>query len=144
MPKYSGAHYYTQFNGGASRTALADNIKGALVNAGWSVASGASGDWKLDSGVTDNGLQLRVRVYDPGSGSAAILYCSKVDDSLPLNSVYMLADFNAAQTWEFYANPYFALAQVIPWPAATSKLFVFGTGWTPDFFHDGSPNECIA
>lgn len=144
MPQYSGAHYYTQFNGGATRTELADNLKAALVAAGFSVASGSSGDWKLDSQITVNGLQFRARVYDPGSGPYASVICSLVDDTLPLNSIPCLLAFNAAETWEFYGNPFFATMQVLPWAGVSSKAAMFGTGWTPDFFHDASPNECVA
>ncbi len=143
MPNYSAAEYYNTFNGGASRTALADNIKAEMVLAGWTVASGSSGDWTLDSATTPNGLACRARVFDPGSGSCARIQCSRIDGTLTLSTkpIFLLPD--AGETWHIYANPYAVCMQVIPWPNVTRKWCFFGTGFTPDFFHDGSPAECL-
>ena len=50
------------------RTALVNGIKDALVDAGWTVYSGSSGNWILQSGAGHpNGYQVRIQVWDPGS-----------------------------------------------------------------------------
>lgn len=46
---------------------VVDNIKAQLLNAGWSVASGASGDWIVRSALTPSGSQIDVRLFSSGA-----------------------------------------------------------------------------
>lgn len=72
-------------------TALVDNIKAALVSAGWSVYSGSSGNWVLDSGPNHpNGFSLRIRLYNPGSGSTARIYTILPYDSSSTLHLFLL------------------------------------------------------
>jgi hypothetical protein len=69
--QYAGGTNVNTTYAAGTRTQLVDNLKAELVNAGWSVASGSSGDWKLDSATTPAGHNCRVRLWDPGSGNCA-------------------------------------------------------------------------
>lgn len=144
MPQYSGAFYHNTFTTAATRVALVDAIKAEVEAAGWSVVSGSSGSWKLESQATAEGLQCRVQIADPGSGSTARIHCTNVSETVTLSGAQICLLPDAAQTWHIFANPYFACLLVLPWPNVTRKAGMFGTGFTPEFFHAGSALDCVA
>jgi hypothetical protein len=118
----------TTFTGG-TRTQIADGIKDALVTAGWTVASGASGDWKLDSAVSPQSLQMRVRLWDPGSGNCAQLRIFNVTETLaPAQSVFLLP--GASKTFRVVANKYQAFVWV-PGSTAAREFAAFGVPYLP-------------
>lgn len=88
--RYSNAAATATFTGD-SRAAIANGLKDALVACGWSVVSGSSGDWKLNSGTTPAGHQIRVRVWDPGSGNCAQVRIMNVSETIaPAQSAFLL------------------------------------------------------
>jgi hypothetical protein len=141
---YSGGATYATISGGASRSELVDNIKGQLVTTGWSVASGTSGDWKLDSGITPApaSLQGRVRIWDPGSGNCARMACMLTDDSCDRSAgpIYLLP--GASLTYRVLANPCQFLIQETPWSLTGRKFGIVCVPSIPDFFVAGGPNDC--
>lgn len=96
-----GTNVHASING-ANATTCVDEIKAALVTAGWSVASGSSGDWKLDSAATPFGLQLRVRLFTSGGNGAITV--SSVDESA--SSIANGLQIVAARTYRLIANKY--------------------------------------
>jgi hypothetical protein len=99
-----GTNINTTFAAG-TRTQLVDNLKAELVNAGWSVASGSSGDWKLDSATTPAGHNCRVRLLDPGSGNCAQVRIMNQGETLtPGQSVWLLP--GSGKTYRVLANKY--------------------------------------
>ncbi len=64
-----------------TKTLFVDNLKDELVTAGWSVASGSSGDWKLDSATTSGSHTVRVRLYAPSAGTCAQIFIMDTAES---------------------------------------------------------------
>jgi len=62
-----------------TKTLLCDFIKDEVVAAGWTVASGSSGAWVLDSAIV-NANQIRITVDNLGTNCARVL-CRKVNDT---------------------------------------------------------------
>lgn len=62
-----------------TKTLLCDFIKDEVVAAGWTVASGASGAWVLDSAIF-NANQIRITVDNLGTNCARV-QCKKVNDT---------------------------------------------------------------
>lgn len=61
--QYAGGTNVHSSIDGSNATTCVDEIKAALVTAGWSVSSGSSGDWTLLSATTPSGLLMKARVY---------------------------------------------------------------------------------
>jgi hypothetical protein len=62
-----------------TRLEIVNGIAAALPSAGWSTISSATGDYTFQSGTSPDGLSMRVRVYDPGSGNCAQVFLKTVD-----------------------------------------------------------------
>lgn len=124
-----GTNVYTTI-AADTRTLLVDNLKVELVNAGWSVASGASGDWKLNSATTPAGHNMRVRLLDPGSGNCAqITIMNQAETLAPTQIVYLLPA--AAKEFTVVANKYQCFVYVLN--SVTSREFAaFGVLCVPD------------
>ena len=90
---------------GDTRLDIVDNLKVQLVNAGWTEASGATGDWYLNSGTTPEGHNMQVRLLDPGSGNCAQIFILNQAGTLaPTQCTYLLA--GAAKIYQVLANAY--------------------------------------
>lgn len=87
------------------RATFVDNLKAELVTAGWSVVSGSSGDWKLDSATTPNGHTVRVRLYDPGSTVCANIYIMNTAETA-VTSYPAYVYVTAGQEYNVIANKY--------------------------------------
>ncbi len=102
--QYAGGTNVDSVIAADDKTTLIDNLKAELVTAGWSVASGSSGDWKLDSATTPQGFAMRVRLYI-GTGSSALIYIMNQSETLaPTNPIWMYVA--AGQTYNVLANKY--------------------------------------
>jgi hypothetical protein len=118
-----GTNINTTFAAG-TRTQLVDNLKAELVNAGWSVASGSSGDWKLDSATTPAGHNYRVRLWDPGSGNCAqVRIMNQAETLAPNQSVWLLP--GTGKVYRVLANKYQFHAFV---PASSNSREYAGAG----------------
>ncbi len=119
----------TTFTGG-TRAQIADAIKDALVAAGWTLVSSSGSDHKLDSATTPQGLAIRVRVWDPGSGSCAqIRIMSKNEVIAPAQSAFLLPA--TGKTFRVIANKYQAFA-LVPGSTTVSREFAgFGVLYIP-------------
>jgi hypothetical protein len=62
-----------------TRLEIVNGIVAALPSAGWTTISSATGDYTLQSGTSPEGLAIRVRVFDPGSGNCAQVFLKSVD-----------------------------------------------------------------
>jgi hypothetical protein len=129
--KYSGAARTGTFDG-STRLSIVDGLKDALVNAGWSVASGSSGDWKLNSGVTPSGHQIRIRLYDPGgTNQCARARLMNVSETIaPAQDVFLRAVSGRVYRW--FANPY-QFFVIAPGTIAAGSYLAGGIPWLPSF-----------
>jgi hypothetical protein len=129
--KYSGAAKTGTFDG-STRLSIVDGLKAALVDAGWSVASGSSGDWKLNSGITPSGHQIRIRLYDPGgSNLSARARLMDVSETIaPAQDVWLRAVSGRVYRW--FANPY-QFFVIAPGTVAPGSYLAGGIPWLPSF-----------
>ena len=120
-----------------TRTALVDFIKVNAVLAGWSIASGSSGDWILNSAIS-NSNQMALRIYDPGSGSTARLSPRKVDGTqIAPTDIFLLPGVS----WRIIAYPS-QLAVFVPGtPVSRQVGFVSALYNLPDVL--GAPTPVI-
>jgi hypothetical protein len=102
--QYAGGTNRNSVVAADTRLLIVDNLKAELVAAGWSVASGASGDWKLNSATTPNGHKYRVRLYDPASNAAAIYIMNQAETLAPAASAWLVP--GAGLTYRILANKY--------------------------------------
>lgn len=125
-----GTNVFTTIAAG-DRTTLVDNLKAQLVNAGWSVASGSSGDWKLDSATTPRGHDVRLRVWDPGSGNCAELrIMNKAETLAPAQSTFLLP--GSGKTYYVIANKYQFFVYTA-YPSAAREVAICTVPCVPDF-----------
>jgi len=129
--KYSGAARTGTFDG-PTRLSIVDGLKAALVDAGWSVASGSSGDWKLNSGITPSGHQIRIRLYDPGgTNQCARARLMNVSETIaPAQDVFLRAVSGRVYRW--FANPY-QFCVIAPGTVAPGSYLAGGIPWLPSF-----------
>src|SRR3990167_1027930 len=103
---------------------LADEIKARLVTtAGWTLISGSSGDWTIESAVTPEGLQCRVRIYAPGGGLSTRFRFQNLDGSLVGIDQFMAPSI--ILQYNLIANPY-QFFLFVSSGAATPGTFVAG------------------
>ena len=115
-----------------TKVELVDWIKAELVLAGWTAASGASGDWKLDSAIDAQSKQFRVRIWDgvaaPTSTNCAQLRIMNVAETIaPAQSAFLLPA--VGKTWRIVCNKYQAFIWV-PGSATAREFCAFGQAYT--------------
>lgn len=124
---------FTQATG--TRREIVDGIAAALLAAGWSQISGAgTADQVLKSATTPQGLAIRIRLLDPGSGNCAQAFLHNATGSLTqtANQAYLLPA--AAQIWRFIGNAYQFFCFVDGSTAANARNYVAaGVPWIPSF-----------
>ncbi len=120
---------------------IVDNLKDSLVNANWTVVSGATGDWILQSASTTQTLNFRVRVYNPGGGAT----CARINVRTTSGSLtgtsdmFLLPD---ASTWRIVAQPHSFYIMKDASPSASKRDFACaGTLFIPDWF--STPSEAV-
>lgn len=121
-------------------TDITDNLKNQLVNANWSVVSGSSGDWIVQSATTPQSLSFRARIYDPGGGAncARINLRNTAGGITATTDSFLLPD---ASTWRIIANPYQFFIMKDSSPSASKRDFcAAGTGYIPSFL---TVTECF-
>lgn len=108
---------------------LVNGIASALLSAGWTQVAGSSGgaDQTFKSATTPQGYAIRVRVFNPATGSCAQLFLHNATGSLTqtTNPMYLLP--TAGGTYRVIANGY----QVF--------IFVGGSTTTRTFAAAGVP-----
>jgi hypothetical protein len=106
--RLSGGPYINQvFNSNTgSRTELVQNIAFYLTtNAGWTtISGGGTGDTVIQSAMTPESLQIRVRLFDPGSGNCARATLKNTGGSITSQAFYILPALN--KKWRLVASPY--------------------------------------
>ena len=120
---------------------IVDNLKTAVVNAGWSVVSGSSGDWIVQSVATTQSLSFKVRIYDPGGGAncARINVRSSSGSLTGTSDMYLLPD---ATTWRIIAHPHAFYIQKDSSPSASKRDFACaGTLYIPSWL--ATPSEAV-
>ena len=73
-----------------TKTLITDNLKIQLVLAGWTVAAGASGDWKLDSVATPSGHRCRVRIKNEVSDNCGITLSNVAETLNPAQIIWLV------------------------------------------------------
>lgn len=131
--RYSGGPIVSTTFDASSRTALVDNLKAALVNAGWTTVSGNSGDWKLQSATTPAGHAIRVRLYDPGGTnvSARMRLLSADEVVAPNGDLWLKA--GSGYTYRVMANKYQFMCFRDGEFNAMGTAWAAGVPWTPSW-----------
>lgn len=126
-PKFADS---TQSSG--TRTELVDLIKAFLTTTtgGFSVISGASGDWHLRSTATPLGHQFGIRVVDLGGNCARIYLGNNLNTVYTTHPLYLLP--GAGKVWRMWSNGYSAFIWVQS-SAAAREAASFGTLYVESF-----------
>lgn len=115
-----------------TRAELADWINGRLVAAGWSSVTNSASDYTLTSATTTQGLAIKVRVYDPGSGNCARLkFTDGTGAKVQTADLFLLPA--AAKTWRFVGSKYQFFVMTAPVTAAR-EFACGGVLYVPTFF----------
>lgn len=131
--QYSGAAYSSTFTTTTgTRREIVDNMAAKLVAAGWSYQSGSgTGDVKMITATTAQGLKTVVRINDPGSGNCALFRLYNSANTVnQAGGCYLLP--SAGKIFRIIANPYqFA---VFCTNSTTAREFIMGgTPWIPSW-----------
>lgn len=131
-----GTNVNTTFSnsGSATRREIVDGVVTALTSAGWSTISGSgTGDVLMESATTSQGLKMRVRVLDPGSGTCAQLKVRNASNVLAMSNALFLRPENS-KTWRVIANRYQAFIFVPATSTVARDFCGFGVPYIPDQF----------
>lgn len=134
--EYAGGFIINATGTSATLTDMADWIKSHLVQAGWSVASGSSGDWLVQTATTPApaSMNVRMRIWDPGgANNCTRLALNSTDGLVVLDTdrpMYVLPD---GSTYRIIANKYqFFLMKDLD--SSEARRFVAGgVPFVPDF-----------
>jgi hypothetical protein len=132
------------FTDAGTRADLVSKLETKLGTAGWStISGGGSSDVLMKSAVTPDGLSIRLRLYDPGSGNCAQFTIKNNAGTLTSQIHYLLP---GSVEWRIIANKYWflmfrtgAAARV-----AARGYLAGGTIWVPSFVltQMGSDLDC--
>jgi hypothetical protein len=131
--QYAGAPIIsaTMTQSTGTRAELSSWIEAQLVAAGWAVAVTATNDWKLNSAITPQNLQMRVRVYDPGSGNCARIKVSNVSE-VKIQSQDHWLNPAVGKIWRFIGNKY-QFFVMTPGNSPAREFFFCGVPFLPTF-----------
>lgn len=122
---YSGGTIVNTTFTGDTRQHIVDGIVSALQsgtpNAGWTVATGSGADITLQSAADAGSRQIRVRLYEPGSGNCAQLFLKNVGATRTSQAYYLLPA--AAKTFRIIANQFGFV--VLTAGSSAAREFVF-------------------
>jgi len=113
-----------------TRQEIVTGIETALASAGWTtISGGGSADVLMQSGLTAQGLQFRVRLFDQGSGNCARVFVRSVDGIRVQNTpCYLLPA--AGKVFRVIACPFHAFVFTAN-PNQAREFACFGTLWVP-------------
>jgi hypothetical protein len=129
--QYSGSTIVNTTFLGDSRAAIASNVISQLLAAGWTNLSGSGTDQVLASGVTPQGLQVAVRVMDPGSGNCARLYLQNVSGTSVGVANYLLP--GASTNYRIIATKYHLFVLPETGAPAARQFVCGGVLWIPSW-----------
>lgn len=121
---------------GDTRANIASNIITQLTAAGWTHISGTGNDQIFESAHTANGQRIRVRAYDPGSGTCARVAIISTDGTQQSTGAYIVP--GAAQTYQVYASEYTMVVKAPGGTDTAGKYAIFGTLACPSWLDDGN------
>ncbi len=125
-----GSRVNYTFTDAGTRADLVSKLETQLGNAGWSTISGAgTSDVLMKTAVTPEGLSVRARLYDPGSGNCAQFTLKKEDGSAS-SIAYLLP---ASAEWRIVANKYafYMFRTTAAQKALARGILMGGTIWAP-------------
>ncbi len=131
---YSGGPIINAVFTATTKVDIVDNLKNELVNATWTVVSGSSGDWTLQSATTPQSLGCRIRIYDPSGGNV----CARItvmNQSGGITGTAQLFLYPSGNDWRIIANPYQFFIQEDNSPTSTNRrdFACVGSPWVPSF-----------
>jgi hypothetical protein len=112
-----------------TRLELCDWIKGQLTAAGWTVAAGSSGNWRLNSLTTPSGLNMAVNPLDPGSGNCTQVKVMNQSQSHSQSGAHFLLPAVSKQ-WRCIASGY-QFAVFTPGASAVREFLFAGVPYLP-------------
>jgi hypothetical protein len=119
------------FTDAGTRADLVSKLETQLGNAGWStISGGGTGDVLMKSAVTPDGLSIRFRLYDPGSGNCAQITMKNNAGTLTSQTIWLLP---ASADWRIVANKYqfFMFRRGATNRALARGIAMGGTIWMP-------------
>jgi hypothetical protein len=130
--QYAGGTIVSASIAADDRATLTANIITQLTNAGWSVdVNTSSTDKTMKTATTPQSLNIRVRVYDPGSGNCVKLKMSNASGSkTQTGDVFLLP--GAAKTFRIIANKY-QFFIFTPGAIVAREFAAAGTPYLPSF-----------
>jgi hypothetical protein len=105
MIQYPGGVIVNATFVGATRQDIVDGIHTNLLAAGWTDVSGPASDRLMQSALTPQGLQCRMRIHDPGAVNCALVRALSVDGLRDSGDLGFLLPA-AAKTFRIIANKY--------------------------------------
>jgi hypothetical protein len=142
--QYSGSTIINTTFTGDTRANIASNVITQLLAAGWVNVSGSGNDQVLKCATTASGLtglQIAVRVYDPGSGNCARVALRNVSGTRIGYDLYLLPA--ASKTFRIIANKYQFLC-FTPGASAAREFVVAGQLYVPSWLTGTSINAGFA
>lgn len=121
------------FTDAGTRASLVSNLETQLAAAGWStISGGGTGDVLMKSAVTPDGLSIRVRLLDPGSGNCAQFTILNNAGTLTSQIYFLLP---GSFDWRIVANKYqfFMFRRGAAQRVASRAVLAAGTLWVPSF-----------
>lgn len=121
------------FTDAGTRADLVAKLETQLGNAGWStISGGGSSDVLMKSAVTPDGLSIRVRLLEPGSGNCAQFTIKNNAGTLTSQIFYLLP---GAFDWRIVANKFgfFMFRTGAAQRLASRAVLAAGTIWVPSF-----------
>jgi hypothetical protein len=103
--QYAGGTNVKTTSAPSTRAEMADFIHAALIAAGWS-ATGSPGDWVMTTATTPSGFAIRMRVWDPATGSSARLALNNISGAIILDGNAPINLFPDGSTYTVIANQY--------------------------------------
>jgi len=124
-----------------TRREIVDGLVAALNTAGWTtVSGGGTGDVLLASATTPQGLSIRCRVYDAGSGNCTRFQMRNAAGS-KVSQDFFLAPA-AARVYRVIANKYQWFCFVPTVPNAGREFGAMGVPWIPSFLEGVITGDC--
>lgn len=132
------------FTDANTRADLVAKLETQLGTAGWStISGGGSSDVLMKSAVDANGLSIRLRLYDPGSGNCAQFTIKNNAGTLTSQIFYLLP---GSFDWRIVANKYsfYMFRRGAAQRVASRAVLAAGTLWVPSWVLTGMGSDLDA
>ena len=110
-----------------TRLEIVSGVVSALTSAGWSTVSSTTGDYTMQTATTPEGLSMKVRIYDPGSGNCARVQIKSPDNFWTSQDSWLAPA--AGRVFNIIACPYQCFVWTSTPPSQTSNNYGTFLAW---------------